>query len=158
MANLYAQTAGLGNTGIGDNFARTRLLLAKRAGYLPQNHQVPGAQQPGAATAQFHQLMKGLVTKAASTPYAGRPMQMMHIMKAVGRPNTQTAPPVGQPVFRQNPFTIGNPFAAVMPPQSAIWTGGGFPQPKPPTGPTTPLPSRLPLLPRVPGIGRNIAM
>lgn len=58
---MYRSDIGLGKSGIGDSFARTRLLLAKRAGYLPEGTQIaPGA----GATEQWRMASKNLAADA----------------------------------------------------------------------------------------------
>ena len=49
-------------TGIGDNFAKTRLLLAKRAGYLPENFQLEQSQ--GGPSMQWRAASKNLAADA----------------------------------------------------------------------------------------------
>lgn len=50
------------STGIGDNFAKTRLLLAKRAGYLPENFNIMPGQ--GMASQQWRTASKNLAADA----------------------------------------------------------------------------------------------
>ncbi len=58
---MYRSDIGLGKSGIGDSFARTRLLLAKRAGYLPEGTQIaPGA----GASEQWRMASKNLAADA----------------------------------------------------------------------------------------------
>lgn len=49
---------GLGRSGIGENFAKSRLLLAKRAGYLPANTRL--SQTEGGAADLWHMFSKNL--------------------------------------------------------------------------------------------------
>lgn len=73
---VYGQGGGgsiaAGRVGIGANFAKSRLMLAKRAGYLPQHFQM----QPNQAPEQWKSVSSNLArdSKAAGFP---NPMQFL---------------------------------------------------------------------------------
>ena len=97
---------GMGRTGIGDNFARARLLLAKRAGYLPQDFALlPGA---GNASAQWRSASKNLAADARRAG-AANPLQWLREGAAKGglqRPNKRA---VGT-----NPLAYANSLGASL--------------------------------------------
>lgn len=65
---------GLGRTGIGENFAKARLALAKRAGYLPTDMQT--SADPGTAVQQWRSLSKNLAADSRRQGFAN-PMQFL---------------------------------------------------------------------------------
>lgn len=83
--------------GIGDNFARARLLLAQRAGYLPRQQLPPS---PQGASAQWHAYSKNLAGDARGAGYPN-PMAFLRagIMQGgrmpqpIGRTNMRPAAP-----------------------------------------------------------------
>lgn len=111
---------GLGTSGIGDNFARARLALAKRSGYLPPD--TPTPMDPGAASAQWHMASKNL---AANARGAGYPNPMMFLRTGLYN-GGQLPKPIGhgarapmQPGAAYLPSqaarpTVGNPFSILQ--------------------------------------------
>jgi hypothetical protein len=71
MANVGI---GGGNVGIGDRFAKSRLLLAKRSGLVGPGFQI--APRPGAASAQWRAASKNLSARAQRAGFAN-PMQFL---------------------------------------------------------------------------------
>lgn len=73
---LYGQGGGgniaAGRVGIGANFAKSRLMLAKRAGYLPQNFQM----QPDKAPDQWKAVSSNLARDSRAAGFTN-PMQFL---------------------------------------------------------------------------------
>ena len=87
-----------GNTGIGSNFARARLLLAKRAGYLPDGMQL--ATDPQGATAQWRSVSKNLAQNARSAGFQN-PMMFLRTGAQTGKLPSPQRPgpgPMGAPL------------------------------------------------------------
>lgn len=74
--------ANIGNTGIGQNFARARLLLAKRAGYLPDQMQLAAGAQ--GATQQWQAVSKNLAKDSRSAGFSN-PMMFLRQGAQQGR-------------------------------------------------------------------------
>lgn len=76
MAMTYGDGGGVGGSrvGIGANFAKSRLMLAKRAGYLPQDFQM----QPNAAPEQWRGVSSNLARDARAAGFSN-PLQYLRI-------------------------------------------------------------------------------
>lgn len=85
MPNTFA---GLGSTGIGDNFAKARLLLAQRAGYLPRTSRFDVS--PQGASMQWHSLSKNL---AGDSKQAGYPNPMAFLRAGLMAGGKMPRPP-----------------------------------------------------------------
>lgn len=116
---------GLGRTGIGENFAKARLLLAKRAGYLPQGAQL--SSDNGSASAMWHSVSKNLNRDAKGAGY-NNPMMFLRAGaqaggKTPGRPNkrpmlTGGGLPYANSMLAsqrvENPLMLQNPLLALL--------------------------------------------
>lgn len=91
-----------GNVGLGSNFARARLLLAKRAGYLPDS--MPLAQGPQGATEQWRSVSKNLAHNARQAGFAN-PMMFLRTGAQTGKlptPQARGSGPFGGPLAYSN--------------------------------------------------------
>lgn len=145
--NLPNASVGLGTSGIGDNFARTRLLMAKKAGYVSS---VPGQNAPpGAALNQYMGAIPLLHQVAQSQGVAhGIPGLLRQGM--LGRPPGQPMPPMqGVPVANWNSQTLGHS-TGMLPFQFNAQPPIPGPQPNPmppPGGIVGPIPPGQPMPP-----------
>ena len=100
--------APVGNTGIGSNFARARLLLAKRSGYLPEGMGL--ATTPQGATDQWREVSKNLSANARSAGF-NNPMQFLRAgAQAGGKLPNRKMPAIPQGV----PLAYANSQQAMM--------------------------------------------
>jgi hypothetical protein len=112
---------------VGDNFARARLLLAKRAGYLPNMPMLPGA---GQASAMWRNVSKNLGANARGAGFTN-PLQWLRAGAAAGGnlPRLGNFSGIGRP--RNLPqFASGN--------RGVYDVGGNMVQVPPYTPPATP--------------------
>ena len=123
--NLPKANVGLGTSGIGDNFARARLIMAKQAGYV-QNTPSPYSQ-PGTALKQYQSAAPVLSAIAKAQGQKGIPGLLRD--GQLGRPPMGGKPPEQQslintpaPTFQSTVagHAVGNPFAQLGQPQMPL--------------------------------------
>lgn len=127
---------GLGKTGIGENFAKSRLLLAKRAGYIPADMQF--SQNAGASSAMWRSVSKNLARDARSSGFQNPMMFLRAGAQAGGQlPGRKARMPVmpslpysnsAQALIRSvNPMMDVNPMLQlIMRNRMLGGRGGGF--------------------------------
>lgn len=109
MPKYQMPGAPIGNTGIGSNFARARLLLAKRSGYLPEGMGL--ATTPQGATDQWREVSKNLAANARSAGFQN-PMQFLRAgAQAKGKLPSKIMPSAGP---QQGPLAYANSQQAMM--------------------------------------------
>lgn len=123
--NVPKASVGLGTTGIGDNFARARLMMAKQAGYV-QSTPSPYSQ-PGTALKQYQSAAPVLSAVAKAQGQKGIPGLLRDGI--AGRPPMQGAPGRSQslvntpaPQFNSTVagHAVGNPFSQMGQPQMPL--------------------------------------
>lgn len=124
--NLPKASVGLGTSGIGDNFARARLLMAQKAGYV-QSTPSPYSQ-PGTALKQYQSAAPMLNAVAKAQGQRGIPGLLRD--GQLGRPPMQGVPQKGGPSLVNTPAptfqstvagrAVGNPFQQLGQPQMPL--------------------------------------
>lgn len=124
--NLPKASVGLGTSGIGDNFARARLLMAQKAGYV-QSTPSPYSQ-PGTALKQYQTAAPMLNAVAKAQGQRGIPGLLRD--GQLGRPPMQGVPQKGGPSLVNTPaptfqstvagHAVGNPFGQLGQPQMPL--------------------------------------
>lgn len=124
--NLPKASVGLGTSGIGDNFARARLLMAQKAGYV-QSTPSPYSQ-PGTALKQYQTAAPMLNAVAKAQGQRGIPGLLRD--GQLGRPPMQGVPQKGGPSLVNTPAptfqstvagrAVGNPFQQIGQPQMPL--------------------------------------
>lgn len=141
--NLPKAMVGLGTSGIGDNFARQRLLMAKAAGYV---RDTPSPySQPGTALSQYRSIAPVLSQVAQAQGQHGIPGLLRQGMQ--GRPpliHTGNANQVPLANFTSQVAgrAVGNPFGQLGQPQMPVnWFNNQLNARRPvPGGPYKPTP------------------
>jgi hypothetical protein len=108
MPKFQMPGAPVGNTGIGSNFARARLLLAKRSGYLPEGMGL--ATTPQGATEQWRSVSKNLAANARSAGFKSPMMFLRAGAQSGGKLPTRAIP--GTP--QSAPLAYANSQQAMM--------------------------------------------
>lgn len=133
MAGLSSGVGG-STVGIGENFAKARLLLAKRAGYMPQQQQID-TENP---SAQWKAVSSNLKHDAQQAGY-GNPMQFLRQGATQGG---------NMPPTRGRPGNVGNPQGALAYSNSRVAAlAAQAPRPLPALGPVGAIHPQAPLLP-----------
>lgn len=152
------QGIGGSRTGIGANFARSRLLLARRAGYLPQDFAI----NPQAAPEQWRMASRNLARDARGAGFQNPLMYLRQGATAGGRIPRPTAmrpgaaaDPSASLAYVNSRLAQGGVGIPQMGPTGLQWGGVQLSQPQPPNQFAMQAQQRLPSLPAVSRRGRG---